>query len=342
MLLTGLLLVGCTTTSPAGPAAPDPTPDRFSGAASPPPTDHVRFGDATIAAGYGSDQPDGAFPRTVRHAGGNTVIQAAPQRVVVLSGGQLDALLSLELVPVAATHGQDADLVPDYLRTATPALAPALDRIADAGARTEPNLEAVATAQPDLILGNASGVGDLAPQLTKIAPLVLTDGDPLNWRSDYLLLAAALGREAQAHQVLQRLSAGVEALAGRLTERPVVSLVRLQGDRIRSLGTGSTAGMVLAEVGLPRPVVAPAGEVSADVAAEELTKIDGDWILYGSLGSADGAAAVPADAAGALWPTLQAVQQGRARPVDDAVWFQNAGPLATRTILDQLGRMILP
>lgn len=337
LLTNAPLLAACSGTEPA---ASTSAPSRFTGAAAAPPRELVRFRDATLAQGYGADQTGTTFPRTVRHAGGSTAIERPPARIAILSGGQLDALVSLGLVPGAATHGQDAALVPDYLRRAAPDRAGDLDRIRDLGARTAPDLEAVAAAEPDLIIGNRSGVGDLAPQLGRIAPLVLTDGDPVNWRSDYLLLAAALGLEDQARQVLTRLSADVEAWAGRLAERPVVSLIRFQGDRIRALGTGATAGMVLAEAGLARPAIALAGEVSVDVAAEQLTEVDADWILYGTLGET--AAAAPEQVAGALWPTLLAVRNGRARSVDDAVWFQNAGPVASRAVLDQLAELIKP
>lgn len=40
--------------------------------------------------------------------------------------------------------------------------------------------------------------------------------------------------------------------------------------------------------------------------------------------------------AGPLWKTLHAVRAGHAHSVDDAVWFQNAGPLATQLIMKQL------
>ena len=58
---------------------------------------------------------DGEFPRTVKHFRGETTIKSAPSKVVILSTGQLDGVLSLGIVPVGAATAGDADLVPAYL-----------------------------------------------------------------------------------------------------------------------------------------------------------------------------------------------------------------------------------
>jgi len=51
-------------------------------------------------AKLGSDAAPGVFPRTVLHALGETEIPAQPERIVVLDGGELDAVISLGVVPV--------------------------------------------------------------------------------------------------------------------------------------------------------------------------------------------------------------------------------------------------
>src|SRR5690606_22707742 len=51
-------------------------------------------------AGYGTDAAIGEWPRTIRHAMGETVIESPPQRVITLDPGELDAAIQLGIVPV--------------------------------------------------------------------------------------------------------------------------------------------------------------------------------------------------------------------------------------------------
>ena len=47
----------------------------------------------------GTTTVDGEFPRTVKHFRGETTIKFAPSKVVILSTGQLDGVLSLGTCP---------------------------------------------------------------------------------------------------------------------------------------------------------------------------------------------------------------------------------------------------
>ncbi len=72
---------------------------------------------SALPSGMGTTTVDGEFPRTVKHFRGETTIKSAPSKVVILSTGQLDGVLSLGIVPVGAATAGDADLVPSYLKT---------------------------------------------------------------------------------------------------------------------------------------------------------------------------------------------------------------------------------
>ena len=62
-----------------------------------------RFGTADEeTAKLGSDAEPGVFPRTVVHAKGSTEIAAKPERVVVLDTGELDAVITYGITPVAS------------------------------------------------------------------------------------------------------------------------------------------------------------------------------------------------------------------------------------------------
>lgn len=295
------------------------------GTAAPAPEPKAWAAPRTVPAGMGSPAADGAFPRTVTAFGGATEIPAAPRRVVVISTGQLDALLALGVAPVGATRGDSAGLVPPYLATAFPGSAADLAAMADLGLRTAPNLEAIARAAPDLILANKAGVEDLAPQLSRIAPTVLTQGTGVNWKQDLLLVAHALGRAQQAQRMLDAFHADAAAVGASLAAKPTVSFLRITAGRMRVFGVPSFTGSIAEDAGLPRPPAQTFGATSQDISREELAKADGGRIFYGVQGASD---LLGSD----LWSPLR----GHATAVDDDVWYLNAGPVAARLVLDGL------
>ena len=278
----------------------------------------------------GSGSPDGEFPRTVGHFGGSTTIPAAPTRTVVISTGQLDAALTLGVVPVGSTRGEGAALVPPYLTETFADRQDGLAAIQDVGLRVEPNVEAIAAAQPDLILVNAAGAEGIYDQLAQIAPTVQTEGTGVNWKQDFLLVADALGRTEQAQAYLNEFHQKAEQFGRQLTEVPTVSLIRTTADRTRIFGVPSFAGSIAQDAGLSRPEAQQFDKTSQDISPEEIAAADADWVFYGVQAGADTVISSP------LWPTLTAVQAGRVVDVDDDLWYLNAGPTAATAVLNQL------
>lgn len=324
LLLTAaaLVLTGCAATPEPTSTAPD--------------AEAASTGEWTVsremADGMGSTEDDGVFPRTVEHYAGTTEIEAAPERVAVVSTGQLDALLSLDVIPTAATRAEYSGLVPQYLLDAFPDDADALDDMADIGERTEPDLEAIAQSDPDLILINSVRGADLYESLSAIAPTVVTLGNGVNWKSDFLLIADALGREGDAQAELDGLHADADAFAATLPDdAPTVSFLQSTGDRTRIMGVPSFTGGLAEDLGLARPESQQFDDTSEEISAEQLELADADWIFYA--GNGDGLGLIE-DAA--LWPSLAAVDAGHAEAVDLDPYFMNAGPVAARLVLDEI------
>lgn len=287
----------------------------------------------------GSGKKDGEFPRTVVHFEGSTTLKTAPAKVVVISTGQADALLTLGVVPAGSTRGDGADLVPAYLRTAFSADAEQLAAVADVGSRFEPSLESIANIKPDLILMNTAGkdAKGLYKSLSALAPTVATQGTGLYWKQDFLLLADAVGRTQQAQKFLDTFHSDAAALGEQLKKPTTVSFLRMNGNRLRVFGVPSFTGSIAEDAGLQRPESQQFDKTSEDISNEKLDRADADWLFYGVQGGDKKATSL---LEAPLWPTLQAVSDKTALPVDDDVFYLNTGPTAARSVLSELRKHI--
>ena len=281
-------------------------------------------GEATASA-------DAAFPRTVEHAMGEIEIPARPERVVVLDTGELDSVLSLGVTPVGAVTTAVSDDFLSYLAEG----AADVERV---GTIAEPNLEAIAALQPDLILSNKVRHEDLYGQLSQIAPTVFAERVGAVWKDNYRLAAESLGLEDDAETAMAEYERAAAELGESLGDPggTTVSPLRFVAGTIRTYQPASFIGTVLADIGL-RQVELPTGEVPtfAEISTEELPSADADIVLHSSYGPAadSGAAAV---LGGPLWPRLGAVQAGRAYPVEDDVFFTGIGLTAAALIVENL------
>jgi iron complex transport system substrate-binding protein len=294
----------------------------------------------TLTGCGGNESPDAAateapaVSRTVQHALGEAVIEGTPERVVVLDTGELDAVLALGLTPVGSVRTDVSDELPAYVQDA--GVDPA--DIEDVGTIAEPNLEAIAALDPDLILTNRVRHEEIAGQLSAIAPTVYAEAVGETWEENLLLAAEALDLTAEAEQLLagyEERAAEVGALFGdpAATE---VSIVRfLDGSAVRLYGEGSFIGAVLADVGFSRPPLQQTAETFVELSPEEITQADADLVLYSAYGE-EGGSVVQQVTTGPLWQGMPSVQQGRAAEVSDDRWFLAIGPLGAQLVLDDL------
>ncbi|MEE2032808.1 ABC transporter substrate-binding protein [Rhodococcus chondri] len=286
----------------------------------------------TETAALGSDAEPGVFPRTVTHALGETVIETKPERVIVLDGGELDDVLSLGLTPVGLANPESAAGQPSYL-------AEKLSGVADVGTINNLNLEAIAALQPDLILGSKLRADKLYPQLSSIAPTVFGIRPGFPWKENFLLVADTIGEETKADEVLNAYQKRADEVRAAIPGDPTISLVRFMSGRIRLYGNLSFIGVILQDVGLPRPAVQNVDELAVEVSPETIGEAAGDRIFYSSYGAPDKTDEASV-VGGPLWNELQAVEDGHATPVSDETWFLALGPTGAMLVLDDLERML--
>ncbi|HEV7951452.1 MAG TPA: iron-siderophore ABC transporter substrate-binding protein [Glaciihabitans sp.] len=155
----------------------------------------------------GESAASGAFPVTIDHAFGESVIDAEPERVVALGWSSADAAIAMGVIPVAIpfqSYGGDENGV-------LPWIAEALE---EQGAETpivlpdsqEPPYEDIANAAPDVILASYSGITEEQYDLlSEIAPVVAYPEEAWStpWREVIEITGTALGKEDEAADVLE-------------------------------------------------------------------------------------------------------------------------------------------
>ena len=101
--------------------------------------------------------------------------------------------------------------------------------------------------------------------------------------------------------------------------------------KIRLYGNLSFIGVMLQDVGLPRPALQDVDELAVEVSPETIIQAEGDRLFYTGYGRPEdtGAAAVTA---GPLWNQIEAVQSARMTRVSDETWFLALGPTGAMPI----------
>ncbi|MBR9765261.1 MAG: iron-siderophore ABC transporter substrate-binding protein [Rhodobacteraceae bacterium] len=277
-----------------------------------------------------------AQARDVETAVGTVTVPDEPQRVVVLTNEGTEAVLSMGVTPVGASNSWNGDPWWDFITEAMGDAVPL-------GTESAINLEMVAALQPDLILGNLQRHEDIYPQLSAIAPTVLSERLRGDWKVNHRLYAEALGRteegEAQIAAYDARVAELREALGDNLDEK--VSVIRFLSGQIRIYQLDSFSGVLLKDVGFDRPDIQNVEDFAIRTGKEAIPDMDGDRIFYFTYdnGNGEGVAAAEEALSDPLWQSLSAVQAGKVHEVSDAIWNTAGGVIAANLMLDDLARI---
>ncbi|RMI43884.1 ABC transporter substrate-binding protein [Streptomyces triticirhizae] len=298
--------------------------------------------DADSEGSSGSSGSDGSGgTRTVETAMGPVEVPENPQRVVVLDTAELDTAITLGIVPVGAVQADATQEFLDYLPQ---------DQLADienVGNIAAPNLEAINELDPDLIIGSKVRDEQRYDELSAIAPTVFSETVGAPWKENFLMHAEALGRSEEAEQVVaayeEHVAEVTEAIGGPEAAAEIeVSMLRfIDGGNTRLYGRENYIGGILEDVGLGRPAIVDDATdgFAVEISPEQVDQADADVIYYSSYGDPD-ASGEEAAVGGPLWEDLTAVQENRAFPVNDQLWFLGIGYTAAEQILDEIAETL--
>lgn len=267
-------------------------------------------------------------------------IPEKPQRVIALDMVIVELFLATNQTPAAASQlafDTYSEMHPEFDAVFTEWL----ENYPDMG--FPPNLEVILEAQPDLIISPTGFIGNaLGDRFREIAPTVIYEQHPGDWRGRLEFAGAVLGLSETVDELLADYDARVVALQELLGGDAEaiadieISLVRTFPGQIGLLLVGTTAASVLEDVGLGRPesqqldaafvLNENGGRPEILIQAEELGLAEGDVVFaFGDTSELE---------ENVLWQALDAVRDERTFIVGYYWWGE--GLLSAHDMLDDL------
>ncbi|MFL0578800.1 ABC transporter substrate-binding protein [Dietzia sp. 179-F 9C3 NHS] len=276
----------------------------------------------------GEASSDNAY--TVTHAMGDTVIEGAPERVVVLDSPHLDALVALGHTPVGITESGAGTGAPPYLGDVDAEIV---------GLTSEPDIDAIAALAPDLIIGAKVRHEAIYDELSGIAPTVFSENSGTDWQEQARITAAALGEGEEMEELIDDLDTRIAEVGEQVgAEGTSMSIVRFRPDNFRLYGPGTFSGSILSQMGFDLGQREWNEYSMAELSPELYEQIAGDVVFFTNPGG-DPTATTMATVTG-LWGDLPAVKAGKAYKVEDETWMVGIGVLGADEILDDVREIL--
>ncbi|MCV6584219.1 MAG: ABC transporter substrate-binding protein [Marinibacterium sp.] len=278
-----------------------------------------------------------AFPVEIPHAFGTARIETKPERIVSLSFIGHDFLLALDEVPHALRKWYGTDpygvwpWAQDELGGATPVVL-----------RGEIDVEQIAALDPDLIVGQWSGMSarDHA-LLSRIAPTIGPQagaGDyGMSWQDMLRVLGRATGKSTRADEIIARLDARFADLRAAHPDWQGASAAVVWAGQIGAYTNRDIRGQFLERLGFRIPqAINDRGTLDnfyVLIPPEDLSPIDVDALIW-----IDAGGSLPALHRMPLRPLMRAHREGReiyADPTLSAA-LSHSSPLSLDYALDRL------
>jgi ABC-type Fe3+-hydroxamate transport system substrate-binding protein len=269
-----------------------------------------------------------AGPITVTDGRGKQITLDKPAtKVVGLEWAEVEMLVSLGVMPVAAA---------DVKGYGTWVTAAKLDpSVKDVGTRSEPSVDSIAALQPDLVVMEAERDSALVGQLEKFVPVIVTkasdaSGNLTRMRDDFMMIATAVGKAAEAKTVLADLDATLADGKQKIAAAGVAGQPFVMADgyeegstiAIRMFGKGALVSDIATELGLKNAWTGKVDKVwglgNTDVEGLTALKDDKVRFFYNASDGNDVFADGLAD--NAIWKELPFVANKQVIRLPDGIW----------------------
>lgn len=275
---------------------------------------------------------------TVTDSRGEQRLDAVPERVVALNWSMAENLVELGVEPVGVA---DTD---GYRKWAGRPQLP--ESVEDVGGRAEPNMERIASLDPDLIVLSTAQTG-LAEKMEKVAPVLFFDAyrrdhdNPEQARAIFRTLARLFERTDRAEKKLDQLDGRFGELRQRLEDHfgddlpRVTSALFTSPSVVRVFGDNSMPQYALKRLGMEPALPQKRtqwGQVQKKVS--DLSGIEDGILLYFK----------PVDQAGdlfskPLWKALPVVEKDRVAAVEPSWTY--GGAMSLRYLAENMTDALL-
>lgn len=163
-----------------------------------------------------------AYPISIEHAYGTTVIESKPERVVTISWSNQDVPLALNVAPVGVSRANFGKIEEDGLLPWTSAKFKELNVVPNVFNDLQGlDFEAISAAEPDVILASYSGITEEEYNLlSEIAPVVAfkTVAWQTYWREIIIEDSKGMGKAKEGEELVKELEALIEAKVAQYPE----------------------------------------------------------------------------------------------------------------------------
>ncbi|MGN7284665.1 ABC transporter substrate-binding protein [Shouchella rhizosphaerae] len=273
--------------------------------------------------------------RVIEHAMGEETLTGTPQRIVVLTNEGTEALLALGVTPVGAVKSWLGDPWYDHI-------AEQMEEVEVVGDEMQPNIEAIAALEPDLIIGTKVRQEEVYEQLREIAPTIMSETLSGDWQENFQLYADAINQHDAGVKLLADFQQRIEEAKSELGDKTSteVSIVRFLPTGARIYFRDSFSGVMLEQLGFARPETQDKEGLAEEITKERIPEMDGDIMFYfiweEDLEARTGAKNAKEWQEEPLWKNLEVVKSNRAYEVDEAIWNTSGGILSANLMLDEL------
>ncbi|MHA6485104.1 ABC transporter substrate-binding protein [Paenibacillus sp. strain BS8-2] len=287
-----------------------------------------------------SDQPATEAPqneepkeRTVSSAKGDVVIPNQPERIVGMSVVYGDFLAALGVKPIAVEnyHAEFPTYMNDVMKDTT-----------KLGINRTPNFEGMMAVNPDLILTPVWWSEASYDQLTKIAPTVLLP-ERDNWRDELKDIAAVLGKEAEAEQVIADLATKAEEAKAKLDtlvgDETVLYMIVMPKELVVFGETIDRGSFIHQQLGLKPVPTFPQAERSLTISMEQMPEFNPDHLIIQLNDEEDPEVQQMYEQItdNSVWKNLKAVKSGQVYMVGGIEWFNlGMSPLSDQYAIDDI------
>ncbi|MET0436554.1 MAG: iron-siderophore ABC transporter substrate-binding protein, partial [Devosia sp.] len=211
------------------------------------------------------------------------------------------------------------------------------------GEESAVNLEVLLSLEPDLILGNKMRHEKIYEQLSAIAPTVVSERLPGDWKINMALYTDAAGKGEDGKAALAKYDARIaalhDALGASLDEK--ISIARFMSGQTRIMFKDSFSGLALSELGFQRPATQDKDDFAEEITKERIPEFEGDRLFYFTYETGNGEGDTQAQdwLADPLWNNLAVVKAGKVHPVSDAIWNTAGGYIAANLMLDDIEKI---